>query len=266
MISFPRGFFWGAATSSYQVEGNNRWCDWWEWEKRALLKYPSGDACRQYSLFKEDFDIARQLNHNCHRISVEWSRIEREEGIFVDEEIAHYRAVIAELSARKITAVVTLWHFTLPKWFVEKGGWERKGNIFYFLRFAEHLVERLADGVTFWATINEPMVYAYQSYCGAVWPPQKKSFLTAYRVTGNLIRAHIQAYRTIHRIYAAKKYPPPRVSIAHNIRAFVPCTRALKNRAAAKLRDYFFNRYFLSPLVRLRVGFSGGKLLYPRYG
>jgi beta-glucosidase/6-phospho-beta-glucosidase/beta-galactosidase len=77
MISFPRGFFWGAATSSYQVEGNNRWCDWWEWEMCDAKRDRSGDACRHYSLYESDFDIAQQLHHNCHRISIEWSRIER---------------------------------------------------------------------------------------------------------------------------------------------------------------------------------------------
>ncbi|MDD5166578.1 MAG: family 1 glycosylhydrolase, partial [Candidatus Omnitrophica bacterium] len=74
MLKFPQGFFWGAATSAHQVEGNNTNNDWWEWEKRAGLKEVSGDACRHYQLYRQDFDLAVELNHNAHRLSLEWSR------------------------------------------------------------------------------------------------------------------------------------------------------------------------------------------------
>ena len=119
---FPPGFLWGAATSSHQVEGNCRDNDWWAWEQAGKVRWPSGDACDHYHRFREDFDLARSLHHNAHRFSLEWSRIEPEEGRFSEEGIAHYREVIDALHERGMEPVVTIHHYTLPRWLAEKGG------------------------------------------------------------------------------------------------------------------------------------------------
>ena len=113
MIQFPKDFYWGAATSSYQVEGDNTNADWWAWEKQAG-KEKSGPACRHYELFEQDFDLVKSLNHNAHRLSIEWSRIEPKEGEFSDEAIDHYIDVIKALRQRGIEPMVTLHHFTNP--------------------------------------------------------------------------------------------------------------------------------------------------------
>lgn len=162
MLTFPRDFFWGAATSSYQVEGNNSASDWWHWEKRSN-KEPSGQACRQYELYQKDFDIAQSLHHNAHRLSIEWSRIEPVEGQFSYQEISHYIQVIKALRQRGLEPVVTLHHFTNPLWFANKGGWERKDASAYFLRYCQHVIDALSADVRYWVTINEPMVYVYQA-------------------------------------------------------------------------------------------------------
>src|SRR4030042_2570708 len=100
MDHFPEGFLWGAATAAHQVEGNNVNCDWWEWERRGKLKEPSARACRHYELYREDFDLAKLLNHNAHRFSIEWSRIEPKKDEFSEEAISHYRDVICSLRER----------------------------------------------------------------------------------------------------------------------------------------------------------------------
>ena len=104
-LEFPKDFLWGSATSSHQVEGDNH-NDWSEWEKsprriEQLKKdgknpsdFISGVACNSYKRFEEDFDIAKNLNHNVHRISIEWSRIEPEEGKFNYEAVQHYKNVV----------------------------------------------------------------------------------------------------------------------------------------------------------------------------
>ena len=99
MIQFPKTFYWGAATSSYQVEGNNTNADWWPWEI-STGKEHSGDACRHYELYAQDFDLAKSLHHNAHRLSIEWSRIEPREGEFSREELGHYIKVITALRER----------------------------------------------------------------------------------------------------------------------------------------------------------------------
>ena len=77
---FPQRFLWGASTSSHQVEGGNRWNDWWEHEESGRLPHRSSDACRHYERFEQDFDLARSWGHNAHRFSIEWSRIEPSQG------------------------------------------------------------------------------------------------------------------------------------------------------------------------------------------
>jgi len=248
MLKFPSGFLWGAATSAYQVEGNNLNSDWWEWEKRTGRE-SSGTACRHYEFYLLDFDLAKSLNHNAHRLSIEWSRIEPQEGIFVEKELQHYLDVILALKERGIEPIITLHHFTNPLWLAKLGGWENKKVVYYFLRYVEKVVEILADKVKFWITINEPMVYIYHSYFIGLWPPQRKSFLISWRVKNNLVRAHMEAYKIIHGIYKKKKLASPLVSIAQNMQAFVACQPTLKNKLAVYLRNKLFNFSLISSLV-----------------
>ncbi|MEW6101260.1 MAG: family 1 glycosylhydrolase [Candidatus Omnitrophota bacterium] len=252
MIEFPKDFFFGAATSAYQVEGNNFNSDWWEWERRVRLKEPSASACRHYEFYKQDFDLAKSLNHNAHRLSIEWSRVEPEEGVFSEREISHYRDVIVSLRERNIEPIVTLHHFTSPIWFAQKGGWKNKNNIIYFLRFVSAITQALSDHVKYWVTINEPMVYIYHAYILGAWPPQEKSLLSAVRVKRNLISAHIGAYRKIHQLYKARGLASPSVSIAKNLQDFTPCRKNLRNKVAVFLRNKSFNFSLLDTLSHRR--------------
>ena len=120
-LKFPEGFKWGSATSAHQVEGNN-YNDWSEWEKTRPLEFRSGKACDSYNRYEEDFDIAKSLNQNIHRFSIEWSRIEPKEGRFDHEAMHHYVNVVKALREKGIEPMITLWHFTNPVWFAEKGG------------------------------------------------------------------------------------------------------------------------------------------------
>src|SRR3989344_908343 len=107
--------------------------------------YISGPACGHYNKFKEDFDIAKSLGQNAHRFSIEWSRVEPEEGKFNEKEIEHYRQVIIALKERGLEPFVTLWHFTLPVWFAKKGGFENKNSPEMFARYCEYVVNRLGE-------------------------------------------------------------------------------------------------------------------------
>jgi beta-glucosidase len=250
MIKFPEGFLWGAATSAYQVEGDNSNSDWWEWEIITGQKDRSGKACCHYELFEHDFDIVKGLHHNAHRLSIEWARIQPQEHTFSDLELAHYLQVILALKERNIEPVVTLHHFTNPIWFSRLGGWENKASAGYFLRYCNKVVETLGKHVRFWVTINEPMVLISHGYIMGQWPPQKKSFLKAWVATGNMVDAHVEAYRFIHSYYKRNNLGQPRVSIAHNMMAFVASPVNLKNNIASKLRQQWFNLAILDKLIR----------------
>ncbi|MFH1354718.1 MAG: glycoside hydrolase family 1 protein [Candidatus Omnitrophota bacterium] len=253
MIQFPKDFLWGAATSALLVVGNNKNNDWWEWEQKAGLKDLSGNACRHYEFYKNDFDLARQLNHNAHRLSIEWSRIEPEEGSFSAQEVSHYIDVIYALKERNIEPVVTLHHFTNPLWFTKLGGWQNEKAPEYFLRFVNKIVGALSDKVRFWVTINEPMVYGYYSYVLGEWPPQHKDLFKSKEVVNNLLLAHIKSYRAIHSIYEKVHLPAPYVSIAKNMQPFMPCIPDLKSKIGTYLRNKFFNFEFLNKLIRYRA-------------
>jgi len=240
MIKFPNEFLWGAATSSYQVEGQNDNSDWWAWEKR-VGKENSGRACEHYERYEQDFDLAKSLHHNAHRLSIEWARIEPTEGEFSNEAIEHYVLVIKALRARQIEPMVTLHHFTNPIWFSESGGWENKRSVERFFRYCEVVTRALAKEVRLWVTINEPSIYASHSYIFGAWPPQTKSFFKTKAVYDNMIWAHIKVYKRIQYIYQELNLPKPSIGLAQHIQAIVPCTDSLKNRWAAALRKKWFH-------------------------
>lgn len=195
-LKFPENFYWGSATASYQVEGGIENNDWAE-ASRAGRVPPAGIACNHYNLYEDDFDLAKSLGHNAHRISIEWARIEPEEGKFNLEEIEHYKKVLIALKTRGIKPFVTIWHFTLPLWFFKKGGFENKNAPETFARYAKFVVSHLSDYCTSWATMNEPMVYAWGGYLSRDWPPFKLSPIKYLKVVNNLIKSHNLAYKKI---------------------------------------------------------------------
>ena len=132
------------ATSSHQVEGDNRWNDWWQYEQAGRLPYRSGDACRHYERYEQDFEMARALGHNAHRFSIEWSRIEPRPGRWDYDALQNYLDVVRALRARGIEPIVTLHHFTNPAWFHASGGWLRRDAAHLFARYAECVGRRLA--------------------------------------------------------------------------------------------------------------------------
>ena len=122
-MTLPGGFLLGSATSAHQVEGGNVGSDWWEWEHARADRAKSLDACDHYHRYSEDVALMRALGLNAFRFSIEWARIEPEEGFFSRAVLAHYGEVIDACRANGIEPVVTLVHQTLPRWFAKRGGW-----------------------------------------------------------------------------------------------------------------------------------------------
>lgn len=215
-LAFPEGFLWGAVTSAFQVEGNNTNSDWWEWEQTAeSLEKRSGIACDQYNKYEEDFDLAESLGHNAHRLSIEWSRIEPEEGKFNTSEIEHYKKVLKALKDRGIKVMLTLHHYSNPIWLAKKDGWENGKTPWYFERFIKTVVPEIKDYVDFWVTINEPTIYVWRKYFTPNWPGAKKGYLGLTKTYLNLASAHKRAYKAIHKLDPEKP-----VGIAHNVQTY----------------------------------------------
>ena len=156
-MSFPKGFFIGAATAAHQVEGNNIHSDYWAQENQPHTSFtePSGLACDHYNRYEEDIKLLADAGLNAYRFSIEWARIEPEEGQFDEAEIEHYRDVIRCCRANGVEPIVTLMHFTSPVWLIRKGGWEAESTVEYFRRYAAYVTEKLGGELHYICTINE---------------------------------------------------------------------------------------------------------------
>ena len=161
---FPPGFRLGASTAAHQIEGGNVNSNWWRLEHlpRTHAKEPSGDAADSFHRWPEDLDLVAEVGFNTYRFSIEWARIEPAPGEWSPAALAHYRAMVDGCLARGIEPVVTLHHFTEPRWFTELGGWEGPEAVDRFVAYATRASEVL-DGVRYVATINEPNILTVQA-------------------------------------------------------------------------------------------------------
>ncbi len=212
-------------------------------KKYGLKNFISGQATDHYNRFQDDFKIAKSLGHNATRFSIEWSRIEPEEGKFNEKEIEHYKNVINTLKELDIKPFITIWHWTLPVWLKNKGGWQNKKTIDYFVRYSKKLANSFGKDICFWITINEPEIYSVNSYLKGVWPPQKKSLYFYLKVLKHLIVAHKKTYQAIKKIN-----PDAKIGIAKNNIYFEAYKNKFVNRSLKKFIDWWWNFYFLNKI------------------
>lgn len=263
---FPDGFYWGAGTSAFQVEGGIQNMDWEEAASKGLVP-KLGRSADHYNRYEADFDLVMSLGHNAHRISIEWARIEPEEGKFSMEAIGHYKEVLRALRERNIEPFVTLWHFSVPLWFSHSGGFERKDSPEIFARYCAYVVEQLNDLCHYFSTINEPNVYASHGWLYGAWPPFRRGRLlwlkfgkedgtwrsaqiTSHanifrylKVVNNLARAHNLAYDKIKAVA-----PAVDVSIVKHIRVFQANGNPL-NKLLAVVARYVQSGYFMNKVI-----------------
>ena len=192
-------FLWGAATSAYQVEGGNEANDWYDWERLEppRVAEPAGIACDHVRRYPEDIELLGRIGLNSYRFSVEWSRIEPEEGRFETDWLRHYRAVTVCCREHGLAPVVTLHHFTNPRWIARVGGWENSGTPEWFARYCRAVAEALEDLPALFITINEPNIPALLGYENGVFPPGVYDREARLRVTENFIEGHRLAVAAI---------------------------------------------------------------------
>lgn len=157
MSKFPEGFLLGAATAAHQVEGNNTNSDCWAQEQmpHSTYKEKSGPACDHYHRYAEDIRLMKEAGLNAYRFSIEWARIQPEEGVFDEEQIEHYRQVIRCCRENGLEPVVTLFHFSSPVWLIRKGGWEADSVVEDFANYAAYVIRALGSELRYVCTINE---------------------------------------------------------------------------------------------------------------
>jgi beta-glucosidase len=269
---FPKNFFWGASVASHQVEGGtiNQWSVWelahaqelaknshkklkylprWEDIKKYAEdpnNYVSGKGVDHYNKFREDFDILKKLELNSFRFGVEWSRIEPEEGVWNQEAIEHYHLYIDELKKRGIAPIMNIWHWTMPTWFTDKGGFKKYSNIKFFDQFIEKIADEYSNKIDYVITLNEPNVYASYGYLNGQWPPQEKNFFAFLKVYWILTKAHKHSYKILK-----SKNPQINVGVAaqlSNIQAKRP--HNILDELSTKWMRYFWNWWFLKRITK----------------
>jgi beta-glucosidase len=251
---FPAGFLWGVSTAAHQVEGGNDNNQWAAWEQAGRIKSGdrSGRACDWWNDAEHDFDLAQEIGVNALRLSVEWSRIEPQEGRYDSQALGRYRQMLEALHQRGIRPMVCLHHFTHPLWFEQKGAFLGRGAANRFEGFTRHVVSGLGDLCQDWVTFNEPNVYATLGYVLGEFPPgQRGQILTAVRVVNALARAHAQAYRAIHELQ-----PAAQVGWAHNFVVFQPADpRSLLDGWVTRLVNELFNESFIRLIEEGQLAF-----------
>lgn len=216
ILRFPEGFFWGTAASARGVE--------------------------------EDLEPLKSLGTNTHRLSIQWSRLEPDEGIWAKDAVEYYVRVLGFLKSNGIVPFVTLHHCTIPSWLAKSGGWESERAVEAFEGYVRRAVRSFGAHVQHWVTMNAPVLYAYRGYVAGSAPPGARSLRRALRVCRNLIRAHVRAYHAIHD-EAEKIGLTAQVGLAKYFRIFDPLLKSsVWDGLAARMRDDFFNKFVLNSL------------------
>lgn len=157
MTKFKKDFLLGAATAAHQVEGNNIYSDYWAQEQleHSVFDEPSLDAVDHYNRYEEDIKLMAKAGLNTYRFSIEWARIQPTADSWEQKEIEHYKNVIACCKKYNIEPMVTLHHFSSPKWLISEGGWENPNVVERFVYYSKRLIAEIGSELKYVCTINE---------------------------------------------------------------------------------------------------------------
>ncbi|MDR3190724.1 MAG: family 1 glycosylhydrolase [Lactobacillaceae bacterium] len=266
-VKFPADFLWGASIATYQTDGadNTQWHAWevenanqlaanyetafapvnpgyqaFLAEAKDQTNYVAGTGIEHRKHYATDFDLLAELNFNAFRFSVEWARIEPVEGQFDQAEIAYLKTYLHSLKAHGIKPVLSLWHWTMPTWFTDKGAFEHKANLKYWDRFVRFVLTELQADVDMILTLNEWNVYTFMSYIAGEWVPNQTNFVKGTWVAQNLVWAHQHAYKI------AKEIKPAfQVSVAHNTSSQYAGDTKLNTKFALAWNTFQRDSFFL---------------------
>ncbi len=256
-MSFPENFLWGAASAAAQVEGayqaDGKCLS--IWDAAPLSKIKNGDtchiACDHYHRYKEDVALMHELGLKSYRFSVSWCRVMPAEGKINSRGLQFYSDLVDELLKNGIEPLVTLYHWDLPLWVQEKGGWFSEKIVPLFAEYTRAVVEALSDRVRYWITINEPQCFIMNGHMVGAHAPFKHRYLALSELTRNCLLANKACCDII--LQVAKK--PPQIGIAMAASAFVPISEKAKDIEQARYLTFegmagtMSNRWFDDPAL-----------------
>jgi beta-glucosidase len=250
---FPKGFLWGTATASFQIEGcttaDGRGESIWDRFCATPGKIVNGDtgdpACESYVRYPEDIALMQAMGTNAYRFSIAWPRIiPNGDGTVNAKGLDYYDRLVDALLAANIKPVPTLYHWDLPQALQDKQGWANEITIDAFVRYTDISVGRLGDRVKMWSTLNEPWCVAELGHLTGEHAPGLTDLKTALQVSHNVLRAHGAAVPVIR-----ERCPDGKVGIVLNMYPCYPMTNTEADRRATELHHARFNLWYLNPLM-----------------
>ena len=216
-MRLPEHFLIGAATAAHQVEGNNIRSDLWAMEhmKHTSFLEPSLDAVDHYHRYEEDIRLLSDAGLNAYRFSIEWARIEPEEGHFDSEAVDHYKAVIACCKKYGIEPFVTLHHFSSPKWLISKGGWEASTTPEDFAHYVRFIIGELGSELHYICTINEANMGIQVAAIAERYKRQMMAQMQAAQSGGNSADGSVQVGINLQKMMEGQK-----AAAAENLEVF----------------------------------------------
>ena len=251
-FKLKEGLLLGVATAATQIEGGEVDSNWNDWYRQGKIKDGTDPATGNdhWEKWEEDVNLMAQMGIQIYRFGIEWARLMPAPDVVNEEAVERYRQEIMLLKEKGIDPLMTIHHFTNPMWFERMGGFAMRENLHYFLELVELAVDRFGDLVSNYITINEPNVYATNSYFFGMWPPAKTSFPETLAVMENLCYCHIKAYKQIHRKRRAMGFDDTKVGVANHMRVFAPKDpKKLWHRMGAKLSEYLFQTALLKTMT-----------------
>ncbi|HVM32388.1 MAG TPA: GH1 family beta-glucosidase [bacterium] len=248
-VSFPPDFIWGAATSSFQIEGSPLAdgaapSNWYEWTKTPGKIADGSDAdlaCDHYGRYAQDVQLMKDLGLMGYRFSLSWPRLVPERGRFNEKALDFYKRLLDELEKKCIAPNVTLFHWETPLW--AKGGWENRETALAFGEYAEAALKKLGGRVSTWATHNEPVVTAQLGFLWGYFPPGKADRSVFATVVHHLNLSHGLALRA----FREGRYQGE-MGIVNALAPVRPATQKPEDILQADRIDVLQNRIFLDPL------------------
>src|SRR4030042_2930932 len=253
-INFENDFLFGTATSSYQIEGavdeDGRTPSIWDIFSKTpgkTYRVDTGDnTCDHYHRYKEDVELMGKIGIGAYRFSISWSRIFPEKGKFNPKGMEFYKNLVNELIARNIKPVATLYHWDLPVWVYNMGGWLNRDSVKWFVEYATKVFEELGDSVRLWITHNEPLCSSIFSYYEGKHAPGHKDLKEALIAAHHILLSHgytVEEFRKFN-------FKNREIGITINLIPMYPATKSKEDIKAASISDSHFNRWFLDPVFK----------------
>lgn len=254
MYQFPNNFLWGAATSAPQSEGAattegkspSTWDKWFEMDPdRFYDKIGPSDTSNTYYLFKEDVANMKSMKLNSFRTSISWTRLLPDGKTLNPLAVSFYRNYFQELLDNGIEPIINLFHFDMPWWLMEQGGWEARESVDHFVYYAKVAFEQFGDIIKKWATFNEPLVHIECGYYGDAHWPMVRDFKRALQVGYHTLLAHAKAVGE----YRNSKFNDGEICIILNLSPVYAKSESAEDQEAKKWADLLYIRSFLDVSV-----------------